>query len=211
MKFVFISDTHNLHRWLKVPDGDVIIHAGDMTMGGKDYEVSDFANWYGSLPHKHKIAIAGNHDWLFQRKPSLAQGIFKNYGIQYLQDEAITIEGLKIYGTPWQPWFCNWAFNLNRGNDIKERWDLIPDDLDVLVTHGPPFGIMDEIYGDKVGCEELAKAIARVRPRISVFGHIHSGYGYQVQDFTEYFNAAICNNDYKLTNEPFVIELEPRI
>ena len=133
MKFVCLADTHCLHNKIEVPDGDVLLHAGDFTMRGKEKNIRDFSDFLGKLPHEHKIVIAGNHDLLFEKNPPVAQKLLTN--CTYLQDSFTVIEGLKIYGSPWQPWFYDWAFNLQRGAEIRAKWDLIPDDTDILLTH----------------------------------------------------------------------------
>ena len=197
MKIVCLSDTHMEHEQLAVPDGDVLIHAGDSTYRGAVPELVRVNAWLGTLPHRHKIIIAGNHDWLFETDPSLAESLMTN--AIYLRDSATSIAGVKFYGAPWQPWFMDWAFNLQRGAEIKRKWDLIPTDTDVLITHGPPQGILDIVPDYRtgldinVGCEELAPAIARVKPKLHIFGHIHEGYGQLERDGVTYINAANCD------------------
>lgn len=219
MKIVFISDTHNQHDQVQVPDGDILIHAGDATMLGRMNEVAGFGVWFRSLPHKHKIFVAGNHDWMFAKNRMMALQILNNGLIGgerkpeviYLEDSAVEIEGLKIYGSPWQPTFFDWAFNLDRGAAIKHKWDLIPEGLDILITHGPPMNILDQIAAhlgsEHLGCEELMAAVERVKPKIHVFGHIHGGYGEAKYVNTHFINAANCNEQYKPVNAPIVVEL----
>ena len=221
MRIVFISDTHSLHdRMLApVPDGDLLIHAGDATMMGRMNEIAAFGAWFKHLPHKHKIFIAGNHDWMFEKNRTMAESLLNNgilnmepaNKIVYLQDSGVEIEGLKIYGSPWQPSFYNWAFNLDRGETIRRKWELIPEGLDILITHGPPMGIHDQISAhlgsEHLGCEELMTMIERVKPKIHVFGHIHGGYGKTQYVNTLFINAAICNEAYKPVNEPIIVDL----
>ena len=145
MKIVCLSDTHNCNQEITVPDGDILIHAGDATIRGTQTEVEDFLAWFSSLPHQHKVFVAGNHDWLFETDNRFARLLTANYKIKYLEDSFTDIEGLKIYGSPWQPRFFDWAFNLNRGGELAEKWKLIPADIDILITHGPPNGILDEV------------------------------------------------------------------
>src|ERR1700722_2905947 len=143
MKIVALSDTHAEHREVTVPDGDVLIFAGDfMTCGRRYAEVQSFGKWFSEQPHKHKILVAGNHDRLMQRDLKLCLSEFKD--VHYLQDSNVVIDGIKFYGSPWQPWFYDWAFNVNRGPDIKKYWDKIQSNTDVLITHGPPYGILDQ-------------------------------------------------------------------
>ncbi|MCI0709994.1 MAG: metallophosphatase domain-containing protein [Chloroflexi bacterium] len=201
MKLILISDTHAYHQHLQIPDGDVLIHAGDLTRIGELKDVVAFNDFLGTLPHPHKIVIAGNHDFCFERKPDEASPLLTN--TIYLQDSEVTINGVKFYGSPWQPWFYDWAFNLRRGAEIREKWDLIPSDTGVLITHGPPFGYLDKTSrGDHAGCEELLKAITRIRPKLHVFGHIHEGYGVIEGQHTTFVNASICTLDYDPTNPP---------
>ena len=204
MKIICLSDTHCLHEKIKVPEGDLLIHAGDFCGRGTIQELASFNAWLGTLPHPHKVVIAGNHDWPFQRDPS-AQGVLTN--AIYLQDSETMIEGLRIYGSPWQPEFCNWAFNLRRGEEIKRKWDQIPEGLDILVTHGPPYGVGDQLLsGEHVGCVDLQEAIARVQPRVHICGHIHSGYGVKNHEII-FINASNCDEEYRPINPPVVFEL----
>jgi Icc-related predicted phosphoesterase len=102
----------------------------------------------------------------------------------------------------------DWAFNLQRGPALREKWALIPEGTDVLITHGPPFGILDwTARGERVGCEDLLEAVRRVKPRLHVFGHIHEGYGEHEQDGTRFVNASICTEAYQPTNAPIVVDV----
>ncbi len=156
-KITFISDTHGKHNQITkdLPGGDILIHAGDfMDSGYYKTEAIEFFNWFDVINnYDTKIFIAGNHDRLMQDDPSWAQGYLTGYKtIDYLQDEELGIyyddlsgnhseDNIHIYGSPWQPEFHNWAFNLPRNSDIiKEKWDAIPNNTDILITHGPPFG-----------------------------------------------------------------------
>lgn len=211
MKIVIISDTHMLHDHVMLPCGDMLIHAGDMAGHGTEQEVMRFNNWISKLDFKHKIVIGGNHDWAFEKN----EIDHKSLGFTYLQDESILIDGIKIYGSPWQPDFCHWAFNLPRGKKLKEKWDLIPNNTDILITHCPPRGICDKLEdhyvdgkrcdGAHEGCDDLLTAVRRVKPKYHIFGHIHSGYGKFKNEHTTFINAAICTEQYQPINEPFVI------
>ena len=206
-RIVCLSDTHNYHDRIAVPSGDILIHAGDATGRGTAREIAAFNEWFAALPHRFKVFVAGNHDWLFETDNSAARKLLDD-SILYLQDSAIFIEGLKIYGAPWQPRFYDWAFNLNRGREMAEKWSLIDKNTDVLITHGPPFGILDETpAGDRAGCEELRKTIARIRPRAHIFGHIHHGYGTTEKFGVNFFNASICDESYAPVNAPIVFDL----
>lgn len=206
MKIVCLSDTHTMHDSIAVPDGDLLIHAGDFCGKGTIQELVKFNTWLGTLPHPNKVVIAGNHDWPFERDPT-ARELLNN--AIYLQDSEVTINGLRIYGSPWQPAFFNWAFNLERGEALRRKWDLIPDGIDILVTHGPPFGIGDRTRnGNHAGCEELLKALPRVKPRIHICGHIHEGYGTHLlgESGGLLINASNCDSHYRPVNPPIVFE-----
>lgn len=203
MRVVCISDTHG-HR-MPVPEGDLLLHAGDATSRGKPVEIQAFNEWLGSLPHRHKIVIAGNHDFGFERDPT-ARGLITN--ATYLQDQEAVVEGLRIWGTPWQPRFFDWAFNLDRGEPLRKVWAKVPTGIDILLTHGPPKGILDRCAnGDQAGCEELLAALPRIRPRLCVFGHIHEAYGTLEQDGTLFVNASSCTLQYRPTQSPIVVDL----
>jgi Icc-related predicted phosphoesterase len=179
MQIVAISDTHGKHRDLQpLPEGDVLIHAGYVSRSGTKDQVTDFLDWFATQSHIHKIFIAGNHDFFFEESElkKISRIIPKN--IIYLNDSGVEINGVKFWGSPITPWFNNWAFNRNRGSEIKKHWVLIPNDTDVLITHGPPFGILDEtVYGKRTGCEELFLRVYQVKPQYHIFGHIHEEYG----------------------------------
>lgn len=216
-RLTFISDTHTKHEKLNgfLPGGDILLCAGDISSRGYKTELENFFKWFDGIDnYDHKIFIAGNHDFGFQDEPETIKGLLTGYKtIDYLQDEYLGIQDgdepeLKIWGSPWQPEFHNWAFNLPRGEKIKEKWDLIPNDIDILITHGPAFGKLDYVPYDglNVGCEELLKRIEEVKPKIHLSGHIHSGRGYVFNGETHFFNAAILNDRYEFGNKPIIIE-----
>ena len=206
IRIVCISDTHGRHKKLKIPEGDILIHAGDITNMGALDEVIKFNKFLGTLPHPHKIIIAGNHDFAFEYSPEETQAVITN--AIYLQDQEVTIEGVRIYGSPWQPRFHDWAFNLDRGAAIREKWDLIPEGLDILVTHGPAFGQGDIVNdGGHAGCEDLFLAIKRTQPKFHVFGHIHGGYGIFESEKTTFINASSCDEDYRPINKPILFDI----
>jgi Icc-related predicted phosphoesterase len=205
LRIVCLSDIHSKFDGLVVPDGDLLVVAGDLTGRGTPRELMQFNSWLYTLPHRHKVVIAGNHDFALERDPAARELLT---AATYLQDRLVQIEGLRIYGSPWQPRFFDWAFNLDRGPAIRAKWDRIPAGLDLLVTHGPPHGVLDRtLRGQEVGCEELRLAVQRVRPRLHVFGHIHPGYGQLEQDGVHYVNASTCTQAYQPTNPPIVVEL----
>lgn len=194
MRFIALSDTHGWHRKMVVPDGDVLLFAGDMCGPGKLEEVEKFGDWLRGLPHKHKVIIAGNHDWPFEKEPHLAREALGN-DLIYLQDESVVCDGVKIYGSPWQPEFCRWAFNLKRGQALRDVWSKIPNDTEILLTHGPPMGILDRTFEQRpVGCEDLRhRLLSLPNLKLHVFGHIHEAYGRRQEGDRLYLNASICD------------------
>ena len=222
-RITFISDTHTKHDKLNgfLPGGDILIHAGDLTSRGYITEVEYFMKWYDKINnYDHKVFIAGNHDFGFQDENEKLRGLLTGFKtIEYLQDELLAlgegeqeyIDMIKIWGTPWQPEFHNWAFNLPRGEKLKEKWDMIPLNTDILITHGPPFGKLDYVpYSNlNVGCEELIKRVEEIKPKIHVFGHVHEGYGYVFDGNTHYINAAVLNGRYEYRNKPLTIDWDP--
>ena len=206
MKIVFISDTHGLHEQLEILEGDMIIHGGDISNRGRREEVEDFIDWFQELNFTHKIFIAGNHDLYLERVSEYELEEIIPEDVIYLNDSGITINGINIWGSPVQPWFYDWAFNRERGEEIKKHWDLIPHNTDILITHGPPHGILDKTAsGQKVGCEELRERLEIVKPKIHVFGHIHEAYGSKDISNTKFINASVLDIAYKLVNAPVEI------
>lgn len=218
-----MADTHMFHGDFRgdkaVPDGDVLVHAGDMGRAGDEEELSEVARWLGSLPHAHKIVVAGNHDFLFQHEPEKARVLFASHNLLYLEDSACTIDGVTFWGSPWTPVFFDWAFMLARGAALAEKWALVPErGVDVLITHGPPHGVLDDARryrdGDSdaspgkpprpVGCEALRDRVAIVKPRVHVFGHIHNNRGVVAQDGTRYVNCTTNESEAA----PIVIDVD---
>ena len=231
LRFVCISDTHNQHNTLTLPSGDVLIHAGDFSGTGTHQQVQRFLEWFIQQPHPHKILIAGNHDltldaqhyersWIrFHRKKKLNDEAIRDLLIQaqpymhYLKDSMVTIEGTHIYGSPWQPAFFDWAFNLQRGEQCAQAWQQIPTHTDILITHGPPLGHGDLLVPKNTHCgcvDLLAEIQHRVKPKYHIFGHIHEGYGVSSDGTTTFVNASTCNLDYQPVQAPIVFDL-PKI
>lgn len=217
MKITFISDTHNKHNQITsfLTGGDLLIHAGDISSRGYINEIENFARWYDSIDnYDTKVFISGNHDFGFQDDSEKVKGLLTGYKtIDYLQDDWMGIGEdvdtmIKIWGSPWQPEFHNWAFNLPRGEKIMEKWNLIPTDTDILITHGPVHGKLDFVPYDglNVGCEDLLVKIQEIKPKIHVCGHIHEGYGYVFDGTTHFINAAVLNGRYEFRNKPLMVE-----
>ena len=221
MNIQIISDTHNKHKLITgdLPGGSLILHAGDISSMGYEHEITEFAKWYDGLNYDNKIFIAGNHDWGFQNNVDKVKEIVDFYKtITYLQDQLHTIQDdngtdVKIWGSPWQPEFHQWAFNLQKnGEELKSKWDMIPEGIDILLTHGPAWGFLDDVEGrrgEHLGCELLAERIKKIKPKIHICGHIHSGHGHYFNGHTHYFNASVLNEQYLYAHTPWNIDWNP--
>lgn len=213
MRLVLISDTHGLHDQVKLPDGDCLIHAGDfMNHGTKSEELISFAEWFKAQPHKYKIVVAGNHDFFLEQDP-FSRNVFTTVSgpkIHYLEDSGVCLEGIKFWGSPVTPRFFDWAFNRDRGFAINQHWRMIPDGTNVLVTHGPPAGILDICAdGTPVGCQDLFRKINQLPDlKLNAFGHIHHSYGHRDFGDLMFVNASQCNESYKIRNQPIVHDIE---
>lgn len=213
IKITCISDTHGQHEDVTLPGGDILLHAGDIASNrGDPHELKHFLNWMSEQDYQHKIFIAGNHDFLFQDYPEeIAILLRKHYPkLTYLQDTSVSAMGLQIYGSPWQPWFHSWAFNLPRdGAEIEQKWKDIPADTDILLTHGPPYSIGDRTNrGDFAGCQKLYERLHQLkRLKLHVCGHIHEGYGTEHLDDLTLVNASVCNLHYAPINLPINLQI----
>jgi len=173
---------------------------------GRKKELSKFNKWLGTLAYEHKIVVAGNHDFCFEKDLDKSRAALSNAIL--LHDEEIVIDGVKFYGSPWQPEFFDWAFNLPRGEPLRAKWRLIPDDTDVLITHGPALGHGDRtVRGEPVGCEDLLDRIRTVQPKFHIFGHIHEGFGTTIEGSTQCVNASFADEHYKPAHQPFEVEI----
>ena len=229
VRFVCVSDTHSKHATVAVPAGDVLVHAGDFTQTGRPGEVRAFCEWLAAQPHARKIVIAGNHDLTFDgasypethkrfgHSERLDDAACRAMlaavpGVEYLCDSGTAVRGVTVYGSPWQPEFCGWAFNLPRGEGCRAKWRQIPTGTDVVVTHGPPLGHGDLCSsGLRAGCLDLLDELqGRVKPAFHVFGHIHEGAGATTDGTTTYVNASTCTLRYKATNPPLVFDVTAR-
>ncbi|CAH2011797.1 unnamed protein product [Acanthoscelides obtectus] len=218
VRIVCMSDTHARDITFHIPEGDIFIHAGDFSCIGEKTSIIKFNNWLGTLPHKHKIVIAGNHDHTFDIS-FMEQDIFLDEGTTnvqqyltnciYLQDSSREIHGIKIYGTPWIPEHLGGAFSLTRGTKLLSKWKKIPKDIDILVTHTPPLGHGDLAHSKvRTGCVELLNTvIRRVKPKYHIFGHIHEGYGVTTNGEITFINASTCDISYKPVNPPIVFDM----
>jgi len=228
-RICLISDTHGQHNKLNnLPDADIIIHAGDSTSIGTEGQMREFLGWFSSLEqYSHRVLIGGNHDFFLDFEHKKSTGTQKKLdemmpdNVVYLNDSGITINDINIWGSPVQPWFYDWGFNRRRGDEILKHWNLIDDDCDILVTHGPPSDVdfLDRcVDGRKVGCADLYRKIIEIKPSLVVFGHIHEGYGHitkeimsedgeSVEKVVTFVNASVLNHRYEMVNKPIIIEL----
>ena len=235
MRIICISDTHSLQDLMShpIPKGDILIHSGDISNKGGEKDVTNFVHWFQNIEgFDSKIFIAGNHDFCFERVNQpyhkgdydwlhnlMSPENLLQSNVTYLEDSELIIESpefskpIKFYGSPWQPNFYDWAFNLPRmGEEMKSKWDMIPDDTDVLITHGPPQEIRDFVDNWRspmnVGCELLRYQVEnRIKPLLHVFGHIHGAYGAAYVKDTLYVNASTCDERYEPINKPIVVDL----
>lgn len=230
LRIVVISDTHEQHEQITLPDGDVLVCAGDVSFNGRPHAIADFNRWFAARPHRYKFLIAGNHDFLFEENSAIARSLLPDE-IIYLEDsgyelnvaqainrrpdrspaapQAVPGSGLKFWGSPVTPWFFNWAFNRHRGAEIRRHWDQIPADTDILITHGPPAGILDRnAEGEATGCEDLRLVVERIKPRLHIFGHIHEAHGIEEHHGTLFVNACQLDERYRLVHEPVVVTLD---
>lgn len=184
MRIIAMADTHLFHDALRregVPEGDVLVHAGDMLQYGSLDELARAIAFLSALPHRTKVIVAGNHEVCLEKHPAEARARLQDAGFVYLEDDGATIEGVRFYGSPWQPKFRIWAFGAVRGPELASKWAKIPNEVDVLVTHGPPYGFGDTIHWNgqdrHVGCLDLLERVRDVRPKLHLFGHIHQARG----------------------------------
>lgn len=208
MKIICISDTHNKHKFIDIPPGDIIVHSGDLTEAGTKAETQNFLKWFSQLPHQHKILIAGNHDFYLEKKRDSLDSIIPE-NIYYLENSGISINNVNFWGSPYQPGNGGWAFNSHPGKEMQEHWKKIPANTDFLITHTPPFGFLDEL-DDKmhIGCEKLAQQVQQLKLPYHIFGHNHNDYGIVRTKETVFINASSLDNRYRPINAPLVIHTQ---
>lgn len=209
MRFVAISDTHSKHLSVKLPRGDVLLHAGDVSYKGKREDIIGFLEWFSKQKFQYKIFIAGNHDFFFEKANEVEIQNAIPADIIYLHDSGIEINGIKIWGSPVTPKFFNWAFNRKRGEEIRKHWELIPSNTDILMTHGPAYGFLDMTGDEKhTGCQDLLRRLLVIKPKFHVFGHIHESYGNIKRSGIQLINASLVNEAYDLIHKPFVFDVK---
>ncbi len=206
---VFISDTHGSHDEIFLPEGDILFHCGDYSSSGSLQELLELNRWFGTLGFSDIVVIDGNHDtWSGKTlDANIVRGLFTN--ATYLRDEEVTIQGLRIYGSPWSKQYGRWQF-MKPESELVEVYKKIPENLDILVTHGGPYGILDKVSrAGSVGSVALKEALAALKqpPKVHAFGHIHEGHGTLITANTTYVNASIMDEDYIPTNQPIEVIL----
>lgn len=238
LRITHISDTHNKHKKLngKLPGGDLLIHSGDVSSIGRESEVERFIKWFNRIDnYTHKVFIAGNHDLTFESeilfrnkseyfdrvvydglasigKPQWLDILLNSEldtNVFYLENSDVTVDGIKIWGSPITPSFgYGWAFNKDRGYDINEVWSKIPNDTDIVITHGPIFGYCDRTQhgGLNVGCEDLYHRLNELKPKLHFSGHIHEAYGYRQTEWGYAFNGCNCDLSYLVNNKPLTFD-----
>jgi Icc-related predicted phosphoesterase len=211
MKICAVSDLHQYQ--VALPDADVLVFGGDACSRGSYLEFAKFSTWLKevSTRYKHVVLIAGNHDRVLeQMSPAhIQEEFFAGTNITYLQDAGITLDGIKFWGSPYTPAFCDWGFQLYGRESARQKWESIPDDVNVLVTHGPPRGILDYVPRDNkhAGCPELFDRVVEIEPKIHIFGHLHFNGGQSaVFGNTRFYNVAVCDEEYKPINKIHIIE-----
>lgn len=212
MRLVLASDTHGMQKAIKFPDGDILILAGDTTVFGTSTEFRKLNSWIETLPYEKVIIIGGNHDVRLVDNPLKVQKILKSSKIYYLQDNGMSIDGLNFYGTPWTRalyFDSGWAFGAQDDIELDSYWNMIPSDIDVLITHSPPHGILDKTTSDQnEGSVSLyLQIINRIKPKIHIFGHIHEASGEIIEKGITFINASVLNEVYGVANQPRVINI----
>ncbi len=219
LKIVVISDTHNKHNQIIIPECDILIHAGDWTGQGKFNEVNNFGKWLNKQPANYKIIVPGNHEVVFEKELPISKSWLQEAcpDVNLLINESITIEGIKFYGSPITPFFFNWAWN-RHPEEIKSYWNQIPDDTEFLITHGPPYGVLDYVkhlskldqpFIEHLGCPKLRQKIdSLTNLKYHVFGHIHTSHGTKEINGKIFHNAAMLNEQYDVVYNPIVFEIK---
>lgn len=206
-KIAIISDTHGSHEKVSLPaDIDIFCHCGDFTAGKEGW--LKFLGWVSKIPCKHKIVVPGNHDRMVEKFPAMATREFEEAGVHLLIDSGIECEGLRFWGCPWTPEFCGWAF-MAYESELKKHYAKIPVSTQILLTHGPAYGILDETkFGDLTGSTELDERILKVNPYLHCCGHIHEAYGTEIVEGITRANVSVMNERYDLVNPVTVVEFD---
>lgn len=221
LRFVVISDTHNrIDSGFVLPEGDILIHCGDLTMKGGTDEIHSFISCLTNWRFRHKIVIAGNHDFTFDPlfcRTANKSNLHYNEALKrelgryctYLEDSGVDLYGYRLWGTPWIPRHTKSAFSLSDGcAELRAKREMIPDNIDILITHGPAYGLNDLTVDNRhVGCPLLLESFQRIHPLIHLCGHIHECHGIAETRHFPSVNAAICAKKYRPIHRPFVFDL----
>lgn len=211
MKYIILSDTHEKQAEIgTLPECDFLIHCGDMTYKGEFFPIRDFVQWFEKQPARYRICIVGNHELTTdinhsKYNPAIRAMLADNKNFHYLENNQVVLDGIKFYGSPAQPWFFDWGHNFQRGAEIRKVWAKIPQDVDVLITHGPPFGVLDRVKKHKkngdnehAGCADLLEIVERYKPKLHCFGHLHQdGLRVATNGITTFVNGAVLDDDYR--------------
>jgi len=208
LNIVVLSDSHGKFNFLKVPDGDILIHCGDWSNLGKVEECIKFNNWLKEQPHKYKFYIPGNHEIGFEKQPGLSESLITE--AENIHGKVVNVEGLKIFGCSYTLPFMNWAY-MRTENELENYFSNAPSDIDVLITHGPPKGVLDEtIQGTSTGSQALLEYTKKIKPQYHFFGHIHEAAGMDI--FTScktiYVNVAVLNERYNPASQPIRLPVQ---
>lgn len=214
MKIVAVSDIHGKWNKLKIPECDVLISAGDYSFTGERHIVRNYHEWLNEQPATHIISGQGNHEvWVennFEEAKQIALTACPR--AFFVEEGGITIDDINFWYSAITPWFHDWAYNRRAGRDIEEHWKKIPENTNVLITHGPPYGILDTVPfpdgtpKERVGCWTLNAYIERIKPDIHIFGHIHHSHGQKHENGISYYNVSVCDEQYVPSNGITVID-----
>jgi predicted phosphohydrolase len=213
MIVAIVSDVHRRWHDIVVPPCDLLISAGDYSNQGEPTSVVGFHEWMSHQPATHKISVQGNHELWVEHSFESASAAVKEIDpdIYFTAQQTLHISGHVIHCSAVTPYFCNWAWNVHRGVDIQKHWEIIPDNTDILVTHGPAYGILDEIVpgsGEHLGCQDLLNRVKQLKNlKLHAFGHIHGSSGEELVDGVQFVNASMCDEQYTLVNPVRVVEL----
>ena len=209
-----ISDVHNRYKDLVVPPCDLLISTGDYSFRGDISETRNFHKWLDEQPATYIISVMGNHELGVEKNFELHKVLALEQcpRVHFIEEGLIQIEDLKIWCSSYTPAFCDWAYNVYTDEDLKKHWDMIPEGIDILATHGPPYGMLDEVfcppsYAEHKGCRKLWDAVLRVKPKAHIFGHLHYHYGQKEFNGIKFYNIANCNDSYKIERQPTEIIL----
>lgn len=218
MRLVIFSDTHNQHASVPIPDGDVLVFCGDACAYGTAQDFMAFAEWFGSYPHALKLYVAGNHDLIVESSRDACAGILHaKANAVYLEDSGIVLpNGMNCWGSPWTPRSLNWAFQQDPGPELRAIWQKVPNNTNVLITHGPSYGLLD-LYNstENIGDPQLRNRIEELRElKVHAHGHVHEGYGTALHTNVAgaqvlCVNAALVDQRVRLdpTRSPVVLDL----